>query len=108
MLSEGAEKTLLMHNGVDIEELTRLGEATGSEARASYLLCIAACNSKKAVDVYLCLVLVGDGPPAPRTRGVVSTRSHFEGASRSEPFGTVRPLPAAVLDAHRWTAPGGR
>jgi L-malate glycosyltransferase len=70
-----AEKTLFIHNGVDIEELTRLGEAPGSGEGAGYLLCIAACNSKKAVDVLLrafariseatrCLrlVLVGDGP----------------------------------------------
>lgn len=67
------KKSVVIHNGVDIEEFGQ-----GDEGRAElepYLLCIAAHNRKKAVDVLLkafaeigqaCnglrLLLVGDGP----------------------------------------------
>ncbi len=72
-----AMKTVAVWNGIDANELRALAQA-GYEERVlpdSYLLCIAAQNEKKAIDVLLpafrlvrqCypglqLVLVGDGP----------------------------------------------
>jgi L-malate glycosyltransferase len=68
------EKTTFIHNGVDLAELeTEAGESIRSIGR--YILCVAAHNEKKALDVLLRafalldhspeplkLVLVGDGP----------------------------------------------
>lgn len=72
------KKAVCIHNGIDVEELTRAGEATGAAEEGRYLLCIAAIaanNKKKALDVLLRafawiretdgvlrLLLVGDGP----------------------------------------------
>jgi glycosyltransferase involved in cell wall biosynthesis len=68
-------KAVFIHNGVDIEELAGKSEGIPTAQGPPYLLCIAAHNEKKAVDVLLrafaelgasggdCrLVLVGDGP----------------------------------------------
>ena len=69
-----APKALFIHNGIDAQELAR-ADSTPPAVRGRYLLCIAAHNSKKALDVLLRafasiseavrslrLVLVGDGP----------------------------------------------
>jgi glycosyltransferase involved in cell wall biosynthesis len=83
---KAAGKGLFIHNGVDIGELAQAElETTPAESRP-YLLCIAANNHKKALDVLLNafariaeayrplrLVLVGDGP----------LRHHHEELARS-------------------------
>ena len=69
-------KTIFIHNGVDLYELTELkAEDTRTSDHGQYLLCIAAHNPKKAIDVLIrafasieaiapiCkLLLAGDGP----------------------------------------------
>lgn len=72
-----ARQGLTIHNGIDLEEFAApAGERNESDGRAApYLLCVAAHNEKKAVDVLLRafvaierehpgirLRLVGDGP----------------------------------------------
>ena len=70
-----AKKALFIHNGIDIQELAQAGEATETAEGRRYLLCIAANNQLKALDVLLRafarisethrvvrLLLVGDGP----------------------------------------------
>jgi len=70
-----AKKALFIHNGIDIQELAQAGEATETAEGRRYLLCIAANNRLKALDVLLRafvriskthpvvrLFLVGDGP----------------------------------------------
>jgi glycosyltransferase involved in cell wall biosynthesis len=70
-----AKKASFIHNGIDIRELARADGATGPVDGRQYLLCIAASNQKKALDVLLRafaqvsethrvlrLLLVGDGP----------------------------------------------
>jgi glycosyltransferase involved in cell wall biosynthesis len=70
-----AKKALFIHNGVNVQELAQADEAAGSVENGRYLLCIAASNYKKALDVLLRafarisethrllrLVVVGDGP----------------------------------------------
>jgi glycosyltransferase involved in cell wall biosynthesis len=70
------KKAMVIHNGVNIAELAAPVEAG---ERAPYVLCIAAHNEKKALDVLLTafaevgdahpgvrLVLVGDGPLRPQ------------------------------------------
>jgi glycosyltransferase involved in cell wall biosynthesis len=67
-------RALFVHNGIDLQELAGV-DSTTPAIRGHYLLCIAAHNSKKALDVLLRaftsisagvrslrLVLVGDGP----------------------------------------------
>ncbi len=67
-------KTVSIHNGVDLAELEPPDQKTPEEARP-YILCVAAHNEKKGLDVLLRafasianlhrqlkLVLVGDGP----------------------------------------------
>jgi glycosyltransferase involved in cell wall biosynthesis len=70
-----ARKGVVVHNGVDLDELQRSDTAMATEQWQPYILCIAAHNEKKAVDVLLKafarltggprdlrLLLVGDGP----------------------------------------------
>ncbi len=71
-----------IHNGVNLEELTQAGSGPPEDARGgAYLLCIAASNHKKALDVLLrafarigsrepalTLLVVGDGPLRGRAR----------------------------------------
>jgi glycosyltransferase involved in cell wall biosynthesis len=70
-----SRRALAIHNGIDLEELTRSDGDAGAGASGPYLLCIAAHNEKKALDVLLRafariapahpelrLLLVGDGP----------------------------------------------
>lgn len=69
-----ASKGVVVHNGVDLVELASADSGDGAAAEP-YVLCIAAHNEKKALDVLLTafarvgqthpglrLVLVGDGP----------------------------------------------
>jgi glycosyltransferase involved in cell wall biosynthesis len=69
------EKTIFIHNGVDLAELDGPGRELARVGRARYVLCIAAHNEKKAIDVLIRamvlltdiqppfkLVLAGDGP----------------------------------------------
>jgi glycosyltransferase involved in cell wall biosynthesis len=70
-----AAKSHVIHNGVDLGELAQADEMLTTSAWRPYLLCIAAHNEKKALEVLLQtfarlttrwptlrLVLVGDGP----------------------------------------------
>jgi glycosyltransferase involved in cell wall biosynthesis len=70
-----AKKSVAIHNGVDVEEFDRPDEGKTAAASRPYLLCIAAHNEKKALEVLLeafaqtselhretRLLLVGDGP----------------------------------------------
>lgn len=70
-----AEKAVAIHNGIDLAELEPTEPAISGTQRPPYLLCIAAHNEKKALDVLLrafaqlgsahdalVLVLVGEGP----------------------------------------------
>lgn len=72
---EAAKKGVVIHNGIDFEELGRTDAAIATAEWQPYLLCIAAHNEKKALDVLLKafaqiseayfglkLLLVGDGP----------------------------------------------
>jgi len=75
VLPHAAKKGVVVHNGVDFEELERTDDAMATAHWKPYLLCIAAHNEKKALDVLLTafapiarthrrlrLLLVGDGP----------------------------------------------
>jgi glycosyltransferase involved in cell wall biosynthesis len=68
------DKTVFIHNGVHLEELD-FGDRQSANGREPYVLCVAAHNEKKGLDVLLRafarvgsaerqlkLVLVGDGP----------------------------------------------
>jgi len=70
-----SRKATFIHNGVDLEELSQPLEDTSPLTKERYLLCIAAHNEKKALDVLIRafavvkrgdpgvrLVMVGDGP----------------------------------------------
>jgi glycosyltransferase involved in cell wall biosynthesis len=70
-----AAKSLAIHNGIDLDELLGVAAADPTAGAVPYLLCIAAHNEKKALDVLLRafariapeqprlrLLLVGDGP----------------------------------------------
>jgi glycosyltransferase involved in cell wall biosynthesis len=72
---QAARKGVAIHNGIDLEELGRADEAMATAHWQPFLLCIAAHNEKKALDVLLKafaevararptlrLLLVGDGP----------------------------------------------
>lgn len=69
------EKAMHIHNGLDLAELMGSSRETGRRERGRYVLCIAAHNEKKGIDVLLHaakrlqeadaavkIVLVGDGP----------------------------------------------
>lgn len=75
VFSEAAKKGVVIHNGIDFEEIGRTGAGIATAEWQPYLLCIAAHNEKKALDVLLkafsqiseahCkvrLLVVGDGP----------------------------------------------
>jgi glycosyltransferase involved in cell wall biosynthesis len=74
-----ARKAVVVHNGVDLDELQRSDGTMATEQWKPYILCIAAHNEKKAIDVLLKafarlmsgprglrLLLVGDGPLRPQ------------------------------------------
>jgi glycosyltransferase involved in cell wall biosynthesis len=86
VLPQAAPKGVVVHNGIDFEELGRADGAMATAHWTPYLLCIAAHNEKKGLDVLLRafaqitqtrgdlrLLLVGDGP----------LRSEHEGLARS-------------------------
>jgi len=75
MFPRARKKGLVVHNGVDFEELQRADGGMTTAQWKPYILCIAAHNEKKALDVLLKafarlsggprglrLLLVGDGP----------------------------------------------
>jgi len=75
VLPQAATKGVVVHNGIDFGELGRADDAMATAHWQPYLLCIAAHNEKKALDVLLKafaqvvrtqpslrLLLVGDGP----------------------------------------------
>jgi glycosyltransferase involved in cell wall biosynthesis len=75
ILPDAATKGVVVHNGIDFEELGRVDDAMATAQWTPYVLCIAAHNEKKALDVLLKafaqitvthrdlkLLLVGDGP----------------------------------------------
>jgi L-malate glycosyltransferase len=68
-------KTIVIHNSVNMLEINRLEQSRANGTYGRYILCVAAHNEKKAIDVLiqavvplasedpsLKLVLVGDGP----------------------------------------------
>lgn len=75
VFARAGSKGVVVHNGVDVEELWRTGAGIDTTKWEPYLLCIAAHNEKKALDVLLKafaevsrrhprlhLLLAGDGP----------------------------------------------
>ena len=69
------KKSVVVHNGIDLQELETTGDTAETKDCQPYLLCIAAHNEKKALEVLLdafaqvsevrrdlWLLLVGDGP----------------------------------------------
>jgi len=81
-----SRKAAFIHNGVDLEELSQPLEDTSPLTKERYLLCIAAHNEKKALDVLIRafavvkdgdpgirLVLVGDGPLRPQVEELSKT-----------------------------------
>ena len=68
-----------MHNGIDLDAIVGAESRAGADAGSSFVLCVAAQNEKKGLDVLLrafaqlgplspprTLRLVGDGPLRPR------------------------------------------
>ena len=53
VLPQAAKKGVVVHNGIDFEELGRTDDAMATAHWKPYLLCIAAHNEKKALDVLL-------------------------------------------------------
>jgi glycosyltransferase involved in cell wall biosynthesis len=79
------DKTVCIHNGVDLAELGNRSCASASIKRPPYILCVAMHNEKKGLDVLLRafarmhdrlpdlrLVLVGDGPLRGRLEDLAS------------------------------------
>jgi L-malate glycosyltransferase len=69
------EKTIYIHNGINLAELNRCSRDTIEREQKQYILCIAAHNEKKGIDILLHatkrlqevepllqIALVGDGP----------------------------------------------